>query len=198
MAANNILAFAPVDTGTNLDTQAAYLAASDRLNGNQPGTARSKLVNKALRQSSLIAAALAQVAADTQATDVSDTLTVAQMAVVLKETITKAFNTSDQLIATNGWKRLPGGLIFQWGTVTFPNSGGPTSSLTVTFPTAFPNAVLYSTSLIPNSGVNSVGGRIPSVGVLSYTATQMSVIADSLGSANFNQIVTAQFFILGR
>jgi len=36
------------------------------------------------------------------------------------------------------------------------------------------------------------------VGVLSYTATQMSVIADSLGSANFNQIVTAQFFILGR
>lgn len=83
MAANNILQFAPTDTGTNLLTQAAYLAASDRTNGNQPGLASARLVNKALRQATLMAAGLAQFIADRQATDVSDTLTPSNIAAML-------------------------------------------------------------------------------------------------------------------
>lgn len=58
--ANDILQFCGTDSGTNLDTQSEYAAATDRTTGNQPGVARSKLVNKALRQSSLIASQFAQ------------------------------------------------------------------------------------------------------------------------------------------
>lgn len=75
MALNSILTFAQTDTGTNIETQAAYLAASDRLAGNQPGVARSKLVNKALKQTSLMAAGLGQFIARGQGIDVVDTLT---------------------------------------------------------------------------------------------------------------------------
>lgn len=73
MATNEILQFAETDTGTNLLTQAEYLADAQRPIGNQPGVARSKLVNKALRQSSLIAAAVAQFIADNQTNNVVDT-----------------------------------------------------------------------------------------------------------------------------
>ena len=80
MATNEILQFAETDTGTNLLTQAEYLADAQRPIGNQPGVARSKLVNKALRQSSLIAAAVAQFIADNQANNVVDTATPANIA----------------------------------------------------------------------------------------------------------------------
>lgn len=83
MATNSIIQFSPNDTGTNLLTDAAYLAASDRSNGNQPGIASAKLNNKALRQASLIAAGVAQFIADRQATNVVDTLTPAQIAAML-------------------------------------------------------------------------------------------------------------------
>ena len=75
MANNEILPFAGTDTGTNLLTQAEYNADSQRPIGNQPGVARSKLVNKALRQASLIAAGIAEVLADNQSNDITDALT---------------------------------------------------------------------------------------------------------------------------
>lgn len=101
MAANNILPFAPVDTGTNLDSQATYAAATDRTNGNQPGVARSKLVNKALRQSSIIAAGVAQFIADNQGADVNDTLTPAQVAAMLK-TASKGVLIGVKVFETSG------------------------------------------------------------------------------------------------
>ena len=75
MATNEILRFAETDTGTNLLTQVEYAADSQRPIGNQPGVARSKLVNKALRQSSLLAAGLAEFLADNQSNDITDGLT---------------------------------------------------------------------------------------------------------------------------
>lgn len=75
MATNEILQFAETDTGTNLLTQAEYAADSQRPIGNQPGVARSKLVNKALRQSSLIAAGIAEFLADNQSNNITDSLT---------------------------------------------------------------------------------------------------------------------------
>lgn len=75
MATNEILPFASTNTGTNLLTQAEYLADAQRTTGNQPGIARSKLVNKSLRQASLLAAGLAEFIADYQANNVTDSLT---------------------------------------------------------------------------------------------------------------------------
>lgn len=80
MANNEILPFAGTDTGTNLLTQTEYNADSQRPIGNQPGVARSKLVNKVLRQTSLIAAAIAQYFANRQSNDIVDSLTPATLA----------------------------------------------------------------------------------------------------------------------
>lgn len=87
MAANDILRFADNDTGTNLLTQAEYLVDPQREIGNQPGIARSKLVNKVLRQSSLIAAAVAQFIANNQAIDVTDDLDPADLVTYLTEAL---------------------------------------------------------------------------------------------------------------
>lgn len=72
MATNNFLPFSPTDTGTNLLSQSDYAVATDRTIGNQPGVASSKLVNKALRQATVIAANLAQLAANVTTSDVLD------------------------------------------------------------------------------------------------------------------------------
>ena len=47
------------------------------------------------------------------------------------------FTGSNQSLTTNGYQKLPGGLIIQWGNSAQSNNGGP---YTVTFPIAFPNA----------------------------------------------------------
>lgn len=80
MATNEILPFSGTDTGTNLLTQAEYLADAQRSTGNQSGIARSKLINKVLKQTSLIAAAVAKFMADNQANNVVDTATVDNLA----------------------------------------------------------------------------------------------------------------------
>lgn len=69
---NNFLPFCPTDTGTNLLTQADYIAAAGRTDGNQPGLASSKLNNKALRQGSFITSQIAQLVANLTGTDVLD------------------------------------------------------------------------------------------------------------------------------
>lgn len=84
MATNEILPFAGTDNGTNLLTQAQYNADAQRLIGNAPGVARLELVNKVLRQTSLMSAGLAQFIADLQQTGMVDTLTPAQVATALR------------------------------------------------------------------------------------------------------------------
>lgn len=87
MATNLILPFASTDTGTNLLTQAEYTADAQRTTGNQPGIARSKLVNKSMKQASIMASGLAQFIASYQSQDVADTLTNAQIAEYLLNAI---------------------------------------------------------------------------------------------------------------
>lgn len=94
MATNEILRFAETDTGTNLLTQAEYAADSQRPIGNQPGVARSKLVNKALRQASLIAAGLAEYIADNQANNITDALTPQNIADYLQAALTGALGVT--------------------------------------------------------------------------------------------------------
>lgn len=103
MAANQILLFSPNDIGTNLLSQAAYSAASDRLNGNQPGVASARLNNKALRQASLMASGLAQFIADRQGTDVVDTLTPAQIAAMLASSSTGQLVKVSRILVSGTW-----------------------------------------------------------------------------------------------
>lgn len=76
MANSEILTTASVDNGTNLLTQSQYVADAQRPTGQASGVARSKFINKTLRQLSLVAAAVAKYIADRQATDVTDGLAV--------------------------------------------------------------------------------------------------------------------------
>lgn len=72
MSNNNFLPFCPTDTGTNLLSQVDYAADAQRTIGNQPGVARSKLVNKAARQSAFVTSQIAQSISDSLSEDVLD------------------------------------------------------------------------------------------------------------------------------
>jgi hypothetical protein len=94
MATNDFVPFCSVDTGTNLEEQAAYLADPQLLIGNQPGVARSQLVNKALRQSTYIAACLAQFLANTTGNNVLDDATMSEVLA----TLAAAFQPTSEII----------------------------------------------------------------------------------------------------
>lgn len=82
--ANNFLPFCPTDTGTNLLSQGDYAVDSERTIGNQPGTARSQLVNKAMRQSAFMMSQLAEYASFKTGADTLDNGVTAQMLAILK------------------------------------------------------------------------------------------------------------------
>lgn len=73
---NEILLFA--NDATNILDNAQYLADPQREAGNQPGIARSPLVNKAMRQSSLMAVAVAEIIARVSNKNVVDAGTDAE------------------------------------------------------------------------------------------------------------------------
>lgn len=79
---SKIYKFAQTDTGSNLLTDTVYGASNytDRTIGNQPGIAKSKLVNKALRQSTTIASGLAYfLAANLDGIEITDNDTAAKI-----------------------------------------------------------------------------------------------------------------------
>ena len=94
----------------------------------------------------------------------------------LKELFANGLNT-----ATNGYQKLPGGLILQWGGATFHETTGATGGV-ITLPIAFPNAFLRITGTDGGFGANAVGitimsksqfrcwGRVVSSGAFSDTA----------------------------
>lgn len=86
--ANNFLPFCETDTGTNLLSQGEYAVDVQRDIGNQPGIARSKLVNKALRQATAIASQIAQFVENKTGDSVLDDGNMT----TLLASITKAFN----------------------------------------------------------------------------------------------------------
>jgi len=86
MATNDFIPFATSGTA-NVYSNAEYVADTDSTNGNQPGIAKSKLVNKALRQSSSIAAALAQAISDMSGDNVLDDGNIANKTASFKKAI---------------------------------------------------------------------------------------------------------------
>jgi hypothetical protein len=54
------------------------------------------------------------------------------------------FTGSNQSIGTNGWQKLPGGLILQWGTFTATGAGSWQNPQIVSLPISFPNAIWYA------------------------------------------------------
>lgn len=318
MATNEILQFAETDTGTNLLTQAEYLADAQRPIGNQPGVARSKLVNKALRQSSLIAAGIAEFLADNQSNNITDSLTPQNiadyMAAVVRslgiptavaggtadaitadftpnvaltngttvivragaanttttptfspdgltaKTIVKGNNLAlvagdiagaghwlemnfdtvldkwvlqnpysvglqiaslaeaqawidntkalsplrlaealkgaNQSFSGNGYQKIPGGLILQWGSATFPNTGAGSTQVNINFPLAFPTVLFYIGGNC-NDVFNTTQGDGPGIEFRSLSLSSFTAYADPAGGLAIDKAVPFRWMAIG-
>lgn len=86
---------------------------------------------------------------------------------------TSAYAT--KLLASNGYQKLPSGLILQWGTTAATiNMDG---SATVTLPTAFPTACL--SAQVTAYGSVTGGGVGPVMGIGSFSTTQIVILNDN-------------------
>lgn len=85
----------------------------------------------------------------TAATETSDQLLAAIAALR-----TAAFTGSNQSLGANGYQRLPGGLILQWGQATVAGGAG---QAVATMPIAWPNGILKSSWGVGNAGVGVHG-----------------------------------------
>ncbi len=94
MATNEFLPFADTASGTDILTQSAYNADAQRSTGNISGVARRALVNKALKQSTKLTAAVAQFMADNQGTAIVDTLTPSAISGLLGTALTNYIGVS--------------------------------------------------------------------------------------------------------
>lgn len=94
MATNGILVFCPDGTeqGGDILSQAAYASDSQRQRGNQPGIARRELVNKAMKQATVMASALAQAIVTKTGRDVTDSSPVSILAADIAEALGGAGN----------------------------------------------------------------------------------------------------------
>jgi hypothetical protein len=87
-------------------------------------------------------------------------------------------------ITTNGYQKLPGGLIMQWGTVAATQTGSGNAVIDTNFPIAFPTACLSLQAT--TTGGASIDGEV----VVSFNQTQF-------GIRNRNAVVSACWLALG-
>jgi len=95
--------------------------------------------------------------------------------------IGNSFTGSNQSLSVNGYQKLPGGLVLQWGSA---GSIAQDQSVTVTFPTPFPNACLGG--FANNQNVASVGGTNLNAGARNWNTTTMIVTNDGVTSGVHN------------
>lgn len=84
-------------------------------------------------------------------------------------TLKTAFQGANQSIGGNGYQKLPGGLIIEWGSGTFTSTGG-----SVTFPLAFPSAcrtIVTMPAGVASLNIYTGAGSISSSGFTGYTNT---------------------------
>lgn len=90
-------------------------------------------------------------------------------------TLAQSLKGANQLLASKGYQKLPGGLIIQWGTDPVGNN----TSADFSFPIAFPNAVLCA---FGNKLYRQVGaGDGNAAGMFSISTSMYTVFADDGG-----------------
>jgi hypothetical protein len=94
----------------------------------------------------------------------------------------------DKSLATNGYQKLPGGLIIQWGSgQSIPGSG----SVAISFPTAFPNACFTVT--LTGSAASDVPVYVTTFSTSSFTAATVAYAAAYNGATS----QTARWIAIG-
>lgn len=153
-AVNEILQFCPTDTGTNLETQSAYAADSNRTNGNQPGVASSKLNNKAIRQATYVASQLAQFLLLQNNMSVQDNDTPAQLLSQIEACLQSLPPNIQTITATGAFTyNLPYAFFIATGNATINATyTDGTTTFTVLATVASATLVYASGSAAPQSG----------------------------------------------
>lgn len=100
------------------------------------------------------------------------------------ERLASAFGGANQSMGANGYQRLPGGLILQWGSTT------STGLVSVTFPIAFPNAAYFAAG--SNRSISSTAVATVT-NALSLSGATFNISAESTGG---NGVV--YWFAIGR
>ena len=99
----------------------------------------------------------------------------------------------------NGWQKLEGGLIIQWGTVGFAASNTPAVQTTVAFPIAFPNACVHISG-VQTSRASNDGGGTWAMRPTNKTLTNFLATLDNNGGSalyNFTLAQTAEWIAIG-
>ena len=94
----------------------------------------------------------------------TSSVTRTQKVMQASELSIEAFENSKSV---NGYQKLPGGLIMQWGTISVPTG---TAGATVTFPIAFPTACLNA-----NASAQQTSSAVISTTLGSMTATTLNI-----------------------
>ena len=159
MAANEILNFCQINTGTNLLTQSAYLATTDRTQGNTQFTiAQSNLMNKALAQTAAVSSGVAQFLANNQPVDITDQLLTTDMATAVNYAIANYIRQNYALKFT---------------------STGTANALIITTSPVYPT-IIQGTEIIvvanaTNTGATTIridGGAIVNINVQAYNGVR--------------------------
>ena len=194
MATSDILPFAQ-GVGANVDTQAAYAANAQRQSGQQPGIARSAFNNKALLQSSVMAATLGKFIADNQANNVSDGETLANLSTWFGDALraqlgvtAPQFDNDTSLATTAFVQRAIGSFnsyagmgasrsltVADIGRTLFCNTPG--AALTLPTPT--------SLGLLPGSSFNLFSGNSASGSLVQGAGATLNSPAGNVGNFSF-------------
>jgi hypothetical protein len=182
---NDFLPFCETFTGTNLLTQPDYITDGQRPIGNQPGVARSKLVNKALRQSTYIAAALAQYLSDSTGDNVLDDATPANVIATMVAAFRKP-PTVQVFLAGAGTYTTPTGRVPAYLRIRMAGGGGgggagQTQSMAAT---AGGVSTFGTALLTANGGAAGALGASPTAGgasTVSAPATKLMALTGGSG-----------------
>lgn len=85
--------------------------------------------------------------------------------------LSSAFTGTNQSLTANGWQKLPGGLILQWGKTA---STGANTSIVVTLPIAFPAAALMGLATVNGANTQTTAS------VTSISQTQITIYNDDV------------------
>lgn len=151
---NDFLVFSGA-SGANVVAQSEYAAQTWQQAGFSSGIAQSAQMNKVWRQSSIMAAVLAQFIVNQSGQPAIDDGTTTTLLTNFQEAINVliASGITSGSNANGYWREYPDGFIEQWGAAA---SVPPNSGVTIELPKTFPTQTLGGVCSLENNGTASV------------------------------------------
>lgn len=156
--------FLPFGTagGAPVLSQAAWISAVPA-NGRAAGILPKEYFNKAIRQGANMASAIGTIVTNRGGNALDDG-NIAGLAAAIEAALAvflvagSQFTGGNQLLSPNGYQKLPGGLIVQWGSSSIGDiASGNGSTGSVAFPLAFPTAAFNVVASIQDASTTVAG-----------------------------------------